>query len=227
MSNPPSGRGGLDLGPFRKSNRPSRRGGLDIGLSKRANPSTRGGVVQSDARMKDIALPLPGGQACCVRTDFDSSAGIKPTLSLPCLPRPPLAGFVRGRRHARPPRVVVSLPLPSPSHKIVVTGAPVTYFSGTTDQDPSFDKRYLRHQEPRGGAPYSSHAQATATSPHLPGRRRQPSRPKPNLSASFLVPQAVAPGLSSPQPRSPGRGSRPQLVSASCPQAVAPGPISC
>ena len=63
--------------------------------------------------------------------------------------------------------------------------------------------------------------------PCLRGRRRQQSRPKPKLSASFLVPQAVAPGLSSPQPRSPGRGSRPQLVSASCPQAVAPGPISC
>ena len=51
MSNRPSGRGGLDLGPFRKSNRPSGRGGLDLGLSKRANPSTRGGVVQSDARI--------------------------------------------------------------------------------------------------------------------------------------------------------------------------------
>ena len=52
MSNRASWRGGLDLGPFRKSNRPSGRGGLDLGLSKRADPYTRGGVLQSDVRIR-------------------------------------------------------------------------------------------------------------------------------------------------------------------------------
>eukprot|EP00964_Phaeocystis_antarctica_P044542 scaffold25594_cov60-Phaeocystis_antarctica.AAC.1 len=63
-------------------------------------------------------------------------------------------------------------------------------------------------------ARFLPHAHATATllmgPPCLRGRRRQPSRPKPKLSASFLVPQAVAPGPQLvPRLRAPVRGSRP------------------
>ena len=60
ISKGPCFRGGLDLGLFSKSNRPSRRGELDIGLSKRANPNRRGGVVQSDARIRQRKGEFPG-----------------------------------------------------------------------------------------------------------------------------------------------------------------------
>ena len=58
MSNRPSGRGGLDLGPFRKSNRPSGRGGVGPWTFKKSESRYKGGVVQSDARIRDGAIEI-------------------------------------------------------------------------------------------------------------------------------------------------------------------------
>ena len=60
MSNRPSGRGGLDLGLFRKSNRPSGRGGWTLDFKKERNQVEGGGCYKvtlvSAVRLKNDTL---------------------------------------------------------------------------------------------------------------------------------------------------------------------------
>ena len=151
-------------------------------------------------------------------------------------PTPRRAGVLCAAHEGRSvPRV--SLPLPSPGDKIVVTRAPGTYFSGTTvlrsRSAPSGEPEekppiaILPMPRPRPPALTSQAAAASRLAPSLTSAPRS-SCPRQWLPASARlspVPQAVAPGLSSSQPRAL-RPWLPALAASSPPPAPGHGHLS-